>query len=136
MLRLAVAALFLGIQQPSLLLPQPWTTHVLIGYVAWLATFRLLLLLHKHFFVSPAAPDSKDTQCILPGSSLLLRWVGDTRPYSYPTCVLFSVGYHCVGANSQTDLSVVLGVCHQIFHLGPAGFGKCWSPGRFVGCYW
>lgn len=51
-LRLAVAALFLGIQQPSLLLPQPWTTHVLIGYVAWLASFRLLLLLHKHFYAN------------------------------------------------------------------------------------
>lgn len=49
-LRLAVAALFLGVQQPSLPLPQPWTTYLLIAYVAWLATFRLLLLLHKHFF--------------------------------------------------------------------------------------
>lgn len=47
-LRPAVVAMFLGIQQSSLLLPQPWTTHVLIGYVAWLVTFRLLLLLHKH----------------------------------------------------------------------------------------
>lgn len=46
----AVATMFLGIPQSSLLLPQPWTTHVLIGYVAWLATFRVLLLLHKHFY--------------------------------------------------------------------------------------
>lgn len=78
---LAVAALFLGIRQSSLLLPQPWTTHVLIGYVAWLATFRLLLLLHKHFFVSPAAPELDAKQCILSGSALLHRWVGDTRPH-------------------------------------------------------
>uniref|UniRef100_H2STP3 Ferric-chelate reductase 1a n=1 Tax=Takifugu rubripes TaxID=31033 RepID=H2STP3_TAKRU len=41
---LAVAAMFLGIRHSSLLLPQPWTTHVLIGYVAWLATFRLSIL--------------------------------------------------------------------------------------------
>lgn len=45
----AVAAIFLGTKQSSLLLPQPWSTHVLIGYVAWLASLRILLLIHKHF---------------------------------------------------------------------------------------
>uniref|UniRef100_A0A8C3A9G5 Ferric-chelate reductase 1a n=1 Tax=Cyclopterus lumpus TaxID=8103 RepID=A0A8C3A9G5_CYCLU len=38
---MAVAAMFLGIRQSSLPLPQPWATHVLIGYVTWLASFRI-----------------------------------------------------------------------------------------------
>ncbi|XP_056912613.1 putative ferric-chelate reductase 1 [Takifugu flavidus] len=70
---LAVAAMFLGIRHSSLLLPQPWTTHVLIGYVAWLATFRVLLFLHKHFY-GKRSPESEDTQCILSSSSLMSRW--------------------------------------------------------------
>uniref|UniRef100_A0A7N8Y3V0 Ferric chelate reductase 1 n=1 Tax=Mastacembelus armatus TaxID=205130 RepID=A0A7N8Y3V0_9TELE len=45
---MAVAAMFLGMHQSSLLLPQPWAMHVLIGYVTWLALFRFLLLVHKH----------------------------------------------------------------------------------------
>uniref|UniRef100_A0A8C3G7A5 Ferric-chelate reductase 1a n=1 Tax=Cyclopterus lumpus TaxID=8103 RepID=A0A8C3G7A5_CYCLU len=45
---MAVAAMFLGIRQSSLPLPQPWATHVLIGYVTWLASFRFLLLIHKY----------------------------------------------------------------------------------------
>lgn len=47
----AVAAIFLGTKQSSLLLPQPWSTHVLIGYVAWMASLRILLLIHKHFYL-------------------------------------------------------------------------------------
>uniref|UniRef100_A0A3Q3XRL5 Cytochrome b561 domain-containing protein n=1 Tax=Mola mola TaxID=94237 RepID=A0A3Q3XRL5_MOLML len=45
----AVAAMFLGMRQSSLFLPQPWTTYVLIVYVIWLASFRILFLIHKHF---------------------------------------------------------------------------------------
>ncbi|TNN22008.1 Ferric-chelate reductase 1 [Liparis tanakae] len=45
---MAVAAMFLGMSQSSLPLPQPWVTSVLIGYVAWLASFRILFLIHKH----------------------------------------------------------------------------------------
>lgn len=45
-----VVAMFLGTQQSSLLLPQAWATHVLIGYVTWLVSFRLLLLIHKHYY--------------------------------------------------------------------------------------
>lgn len=48
----AVAAMFVGMKQASLLLPQPWSTHVLIGYVAWLASLRILLLVHKHVCVN------------------------------------------------------------------------------------
>uniref|UniRef100_A0A3B4TFR5 Putative ferric-chelate reductase 1 n=1 Tax=Seriola dumerili TaxID=41447 RepID=A0A3B4TFR5_SERDU len=47
----AVAAMFLGTSQSSLLLPQPWATHVLIAYVTWVASFRLLLLIHKRFYL-------------------------------------------------------------------------------------
>nr|XP_019956771.1 PREDICTED: ferric-chelate reductase 1-like [Paralichthys olivaceus] len=55
---LAVVAMFLGTHQSSLLLPQPWTTHVLIGYVTWLASFRFMLLIHKHLNIKKAlGPD-------------------------------------------------------------------------------
>ncbi|KAK5859411.1 hypothetical protein PBY51_020966 [Eleginops maclovinus] len=60
---LAVAAMFLGMRQSSLLLPQPWATHVLIGYVVWLASFRFLLLMHKHFYI-PKSLDTDDQQAI------------------------------------------------------------------------
>ncbi|XP_040923912.2 putative ferric-chelate reductase 1 isoform X2 [Betta splendens] len=48
---MAVAAMFVGMHQSSLLLPSPWATHVLIGYVTWLASFRLLLLAQKHLSI-------------------------------------------------------------------------------------
>ncbi|XP_029309279.1 putative ferric-chelate reductase 1 [Cottoperca gobio] len=62
---LAVAAMFLGIRQSSLLLPQPWATHVLIGYVTWLASFRFLLLMHKHLYIQKSAAGSDDQLAIL-----------------------------------------------------------------------
>lgn len=43
--------MFLGIRQSSLLLPQPWTTYVLISYVLWLATLRGGLLIHNHVYL-------------------------------------------------------------------------------------
>ncbi|XP_018535155.2 LOW QUALITY PROTEIN: putative ferric-chelate reductase 1 [Lates calcarifer] len=46
----AVAAMFLGTRQSSLLLPQPWATHVLIGYVTWLVSLRILLLI-EHIYI-------------------------------------------------------------------------------------
>ncbi|XP_042354229.1 LOW QUALITY PROTEIN: putative ferric-chelate reductase 1 [Plectropomus leopardus] len=61
---MAVAAMFLGTRQSSLPLPQPWATHVLIGYVAWLASFRVLLLMHKHFNIKKSL-GSDDQQAIL-----------------------------------------------------------------------
>ncbi|KAM4728032.1 putative ferric-chelate reductase 1 [Anableps anableps] len=48
---LAVAAMFIGIRQSSLPLPLPWATHVLIGYVTWMGSFRLLLLINKYLNV-------------------------------------------------------------------------------------
>uniref|UniRef100_A0A3Q1HH92 Ferric-chelate reductase 1a n=1 Tax=Anabas testudineus TaxID=64144 RepID=A0A3Q1HH92_ANATE len=48
---MAVAAMFLGIRQSSLLLPSPWSSHVLIGYITWLALIRLILLVQKHFCI-------------------------------------------------------------------------------------
>ncbi|XP_062335501.1 putative ferric-chelate reductase 1 isoform X1 [Osmerus eperlanus] len=40
---LAVAAMFLGPQQQAILLPSPWPTAVLYGWVAWLVVTHLLL---------------------------------------------------------------------------------------------
>ncbi|XP_023254024.1 putative ferric-chelate reductase 1 [Seriola lalandi dorsalis] len=64
----AVAAMFLGTRQSSLLLPQPWATHILIAYVTWLASFRLLLLIHKRFYLKKSL-GSDDQQAILPDQS-------------------------------------------------------------------
>ncbi|XP_047444533.1 putative ferric-chelate reductase 1 [Mugil cephalus] len=64
---LAVAAMFLGPQQSSLLLPHPWVTKVLSGYVAWLFSFRFLLLMHKYFYKRKAL--ESDEQGILSGQT-------------------------------------------------------------------
>ncbi|XP_044074561.1 putative ferric-chelate reductase 1 isoform X2 [Siniperca chuatsi] len=70
---MAVAAMFLGMLQSSLLLPQPWATHVLIGYVTWLASLRFLLLMHKHLYIKKSL-GSDDTQAILSDQSEHGRW--------------------------------------------------------------
>ncbi|XP_076601131.1 putative ferric-chelate reductase 1 [Chaetodon auriga] len=71
---LAVATMFLGTHQSSLLLPQPWATHVLIGYVTWLASFRILLLMHKHLYFKKSL-GSDDTQGTLSDQSEYAQWV-------------------------------------------------------------
>ncbi|XP_040911598.1 putative ferric-chelate reductase 1 [Toxotes jaculatrix] len=70
---MAVAAMFLGMRQSSLLLPQPWATHVLIGYVTWLGSFRLLLLIHKHLYVKKSL-GSDDQQAIHSGQPGPSSW--------------------------------------------------------------
>ncbi|XP_062259516.1 putative ferric-chelate reductase 1 isoform X1 [Platichthys flesus] len=65
---MAVATMFLGTRQSSLLLPQPWATYVLIGYVTWLASFRFMLLINKHFHIKKAVV-SEDLQEIYSGQS-------------------------------------------------------------------
>uniref|UniRef100_UPI0037E8D1C0 putative ferric-chelate reductase 1 n=1 Tax=Semicossyphus pulcher TaxID=241346 RepID=UPI0037E8D1C0 len=64
---LAVIAMFFGMRQSSLLLPQPWATYILIGYVAWLVFFRSLLLIHKHCYCKNSLP--ADMQAILSNQS-------------------------------------------------------------------
>ncbi|KAM6919934.1 putative ferric-chelate reductase 1 [Lycodopsis pacificus] len=71
---MAVAAMFLGTRQSSLLLPQPWATHVLIGYVTWLASFRFLLLMHKHLHTKETVSGSDDQQAILSDQSEHRHW--------------------------------------------------------------
>ncbi|XP_027132307.1 putative ferric-chelate reductase 1 [Larimichthys crocea] len=66
---MAVAAMFLGMRQSSLLLPQPWATYVLIGYVTWLASFRFLLLMDKYHCIKRSVLGSDDTEGILPDQS-------------------------------------------------------------------
>ncbi|XP_045908855.1 putative ferric-chelate reductase 1 isoform X2 [Micropterus dolomieu] len=75
---MAVASMFLGMRQPSLLLPQPWATHVLIGYVTWLGSFRFLLLMQKHFYINKSL-GSDDTQGILSDQSERGHWVSFVR---------------------------------------------------------
>ncbi|XP_074508451.1 putative ferric-chelate reductase 1 [Sebastes fasciatus] len=70
---MAVAAMFLGTRQSSLLLPQPWATHVLIGYVTWLASFRFLLLMHKHLYIKKSL-GADDQQAILSDQSVHGFW--------------------------------------------------------------
>ncbi|XP_044224293.1 putative ferric-chelate reductase 1 [Thunnus albacares] len=72
---MAVAAMFLGMHQSSLLLPSPWATHVLIGYVTLQASFRflLLMLMHKHLYIKTSL-GSDDQQGILSDQSQPGRW--------------------------------------------------------------
>lgn len=64
---MAVAAMFLGVGQSSLPLPTSFATHILIGYVSWLMAFRLLLFIHKHFYLTKFKAD--DQRTILPDQS-------------------------------------------------------------------
>ncbi|KAM7401390.1 hypothetical protein PAMA_005536 [Pampus argenteus] len=70
---MAVAAMFLGVRQPSLLLSPPWSTNILIGYVAWQASFRFLLLIHKHLYIRKSQ-GSNDQQAILSDQSQPGHW--------------------------------------------------------------
>lgn len=65
---MAVAAMFLGMRQSSLLLPSPWATRIMIGYVTWLGSFRFLFLMHKHFYKKCTAR-SDDQQPIVSDQS-------------------------------------------------------------------
>ncbi|KAM4623659.1 putative ferric-chelate reductase 1 [Polymixia lowei] len=71
---MAVAAMFLGMRQSSLLLPLPSAMFVLIGYVGWLAFFRLLLSLHKHGYIKKPIVSDDDQQKILSGQSEPGHW--------------------------------------------------------------
>lgn len=64
---MAVAAMFLGVSQSSLPLPSSLAIHILIGYVSWLMAFRLLLFIHKHFYVTKFRAD--DQRAILSDQS-------------------------------------------------------------------
>lgn len=57
---LAVAAMFLGPQLQALLLPSPWPTAVLSGWVAWLVGTHLLLDLHTRRLLSKESADDKN----------------------------------------------------------------------------
>ncbi|XP_041659554.1 putative ferric-chelate reductase 1 [Cheilinus undulatus] len=66
---LAVITMFMGMRQSSLLLPQPWATHVLIGYVAWMVSFRALFMVQKHRYWKNSAWNSFDQSESSHGSS-------------------------------------------------------------------
>ncbi|XP_073346816.1 putative ferric-chelate reductase 1 isoform X3 [Pagrus major] len=89
---IAVAAMFLGTSQSSLLLPQPLATHVLIGYVTWLASFRVLLLVHKHLYIKNSALVSDDTQGILCDQSVRRRWDSFIKPVLLAVVALGNAG--------------------------------------------
>uniref|UniRef100_A0A8C6UXG8 Ferric-chelate reductase 1a n=1 Tax=Neogobius melanostomus TaxID=47308 RepID=A0A8C6UXG8_9GOBI len=64
---MAVAAMFLGVGQSSFPLPSSLAIHILIGYVSWLLAFRLLLFIHKYFYLTKFKAD--DQRAILPDQS-------------------------------------------------------------------
>ncbi|KAM9845019.1 putative ferric-chelate reductase 1 [Aulostomus maculatus] len=86
---MAVAAMFLGVRQPSLLLPPPWTTHVLIGYVTWLASFRTVLLIHKYLKTSV----SDDKHPILSDQSQFGRWTSLIKSFILAALILGNFGF-------------------------------------------
>lgn len=56
---MAVVAMFLGVGQSSLPLPSSLASHILIGYVSWLVAFRLLLFIHKYFYMTKIRADDQ-----------------------------------------------------------------------------
>ncbi|XP_031440217.1 putative ferric-chelate reductase 1 isoform X2 [Clupea harengus] len=65
---IAVAAIFLGIQQQALLLPAPWSTGVLAGFVVWGVLADLIFELHSRCYLPPGSK-AEDRQSILSSSS-------------------------------------------------------------------
>ncbi|XP_048122836.1 putative ferric-chelate reductase 1 isoform X1 [Alosa alosa] len=74
---IAVAAIFLGIHQQALLLPAPWSTGLLAGFVVWGVLAELVFELHMRGCLAPALNHSplffrsqaEDKELILPTSS-------------------------------------------------------------------
>ncbi|XP_010889424.1 putative ferric-chelate reductase 1 isoform X2 [Esox lucius] len=62
---LAVAAIFLGIQQQALLLPVPWSTGILAGCVVWGILIDLLLEFHNRGVIQTTVTVSEDKESIL-----------------------------------------------------------------------
>ncbi|XP_075993287.1 putative ferric-chelate reductase 1 [Genypterus blacodes] len=71
---MAVAAMFLGMRQTSLLLPLAWAGNALIGYVCWTASFRLLLWIHKQQYCKGFMTRSEDQQIFGSDQSQPGRW--------------------------------------------------------------
>nr|XP_046265658.1 putative ferric-chelate reductase 1 [Scatophagus argus] len=88
---MAVAAMFLGMRQSSLLLPQPLATYVLIGYVTWLASFRVFLFIHKHLDVKKLLR-SDDAQGILSDQSEQGYWMSFIKSLILPVLTLGNIG--------------------------------------------
>ncbi|XP_028826210.1 putative ferric-chelate reductase 1 isoform X2 [Denticeps clupeoides] len=66
---IAVVAIFLGIHQQALLLPGPWSTIVLAGFVIWGVVVDLILEVHRVGFLQIGRGCSEDKANILPSSS-------------------------------------------------------------------
>ncbi|XP_062376567.1 putative ferric-chelate reductase 1 [Sardina pilchardus] len=65
---IAVAAMFLGIHQQALLLPEPWSTGLLVGCVVWGVLADLVFELHVRGYLPPGS-QAEDKEHILPTSS-------------------------------------------------------------------
>lgn len=57
---IAGLSMFTGIQQQSLLLPYPWTTGVLSGFVVWNIVLKLVLQLHKRGVIRKGSKDEDE----------------------------------------------------------------------------
>ncbi|XP_051554321.1 putative ferric-chelate reductase 1 [Myxocyprinus asiaticus] len=86
---IAVASMFVGIQQQSLLLPFPWTTGVLSGFVVWTIVIKLVLRLHKQGLIRKAGSDNEDELPVLPNFSGNENW--DTK-FRVAVLALFVLG--------------------------------------------
>ncbi|CAB1326003.1 unnamed protein product [Coregonus sp. 'balchen'] len=70
---MAVAAMFLGMGQQSVLLPHPWYLLVLAGFLAWVVLLRVILGLHKKGYIKTPS-DTDDQQRILADHSEGSAW--------------------------------------------------------------
>ncbi|KAL1006697.1 hypothetical protein UPYG_G00075560 [Umbra pygmaea] len=62
---IAVVAIFLGVQQQALLLPNPWSTSILASFVVWGVLVDLLLEFHSRAVIQMAMPVAEDKETIL-----------------------------------------------------------------------
>ncbi|KAJ8376113.1 hypothetical protein SKAU_G00066930 [Synaphobranchus kaupii] len=68
---IAVVAIFLGIHQQALLLPGPWSTGILAGFVVWGVVAELVLEFHSKGLFKLGSGNSEDKEEILSGSTAL-----------------------------------------------------------------
>lgn len=111
----AVAAIFLGTKQSSLLLPQPWSTHVLIGYVAWLASLRILLLIHKHFHLKRCKKGSINLTACKKKVHLKVISHANLTVFPWPTALGLN-DRECILAN-QSSLLKWVGIIYKLCTL-------------------
>ncbi|KAJ0012079.1 hypothetical protein NQD34_013054 [Periophthalmus magnuspinnatus] len=99
---MAVATMFLGVGQSSLPLPSSLATHILIGYASWWMGFRLLLFIHKHFYMTKfQAEDQCGILSDQSGGRIKTSWF---KSLVLPVVVLGNLGLLSALLSSVTQL--------------------------------